>query len=113
MIDIDARRRRKLPLVGKAIDPSDHVAAALEALEGTITDRTRFLIEHHMDAHAVHDGSIGHRARQRLKESEDYEEPMLLRELNDAGRERGAQVGTLDEALEYIRSLEGENAWEQ
>jgi HD superfamily phosphodiesterase len=35
--------------VGKAIDPSDHVAAALEALEGSITDRTRFLIEHHMD----------------------------------------------------------------
>ena len=36
--------------VGKAIDPSDHVAAGLAALEGTITPRTQFLIAHHMEA---------------------------------------------------------------
>ncbi len=38
--------------VGKAIDPSDHVNAALEALEGSISERTAWLIEHHMDAQA-------------------------------------------------------------
>ncbi len=36
--------------VGKAIDPADHVAAGLEALEGYITPRTAWLIEHHMEA---------------------------------------------------------------
>jgi hypothetical protein len=94
--------------VGKAIDPSDHVAAALEALEGSVTDRTRFLIEHHMEAHAVRDGTIGHRAKQRLEQSEDFEDLMVLRELDRAGRERGVQVCTIDEALDYIRSLETE-----
>ncbi len=39
--------------VGKAIDPSDHVAAALQALEGSITERTEWLIAHHMDAQAL------------------------------------------------------------
>ena len=34
--------------VGKAIDPADHVAAGLEALDGFITERTAWLIEHHM-----------------------------------------------------------------
>src|SRR5262249_6124191 len=34
--------------VGMAIDPQDHVQAAVEALRGTVTDRTLWLIEHHM-----------------------------------------------------------------
>src|SRR5713226_7770965 len=37
--------------VGKGIDPSNHVEAGLSALDGVITDRTRFFIEHHMNAH--------------------------------------------------------------
>ena len=48
--------------VGKAIDPHDHVAAGLEALEGTITDRTAWLIEHHMLAHELADQTLGRRA---------------------------------------------------
>jgi predicted nucleotidyltransferase len=45
--------------VGKAIDPADHVAAALAALEGQIPDRTAFLIAHHMDALALEAGILG------------------------------------------------------
>ncbi len=45
--------------VGKAIDPADHVAAGLQALEGTITERTETLIALHMDAHAYRDGTLG------------------------------------------------------
>jgi hypothetical protein len=92
--------------VGKAIDPPDHAAAAIEALAGAITDRTAFLIAHHMDAHAIHDGTLGHRARQRLSESPDFDDLMLLRELDVAGRRRGVVVCTIDEALDYIRELE-------
>ena len=39
--------------VGKAIDRREHVAAALESLEGFITPRTAWLIEHHMGAGAA------------------------------------------------------------
>ena len=53
--------------VGKAIDPADHVAAGLEALDGFITERTAWLIEHHMLAHQLADGTLGARARRRLR----------------------------------------------
>ncbi len=45
--------------VGKAIDQTDHVAAGLEALSGFITDRTSWLIVHHMEGHALLDGTLG------------------------------------------------------
>jgi hypothetical protein len=94
--------------VGKAIDPADHVGAGLQALEGSITERTEFLIRHHMDARGVRDGTLGHRAKERLAESEHFEDLMLLRELDTAGRKRGAAVCTVEEALEYVRQLEEE-----
>src|SRR3954469_5215583 len=58
--------------VGKAIDPYDHAASGLEAREGYIPPPTAGLIEHHMEAHALRDGTIGLRARHRLEESPDY-----------------------------------------
>ena len=91
--------------VGKAIDPHDHVAAGLAALEGTITDRTQFLIAHHMDAQAYHAGTLGHRARQRLRESPDFDDLMLLRDCDTASRRRGVQVCDEVEALAKIREL--------
>ena len=91
--------------VGKGIDPSDHVAAGLEALDGHITERTAWFIEHHMEAHLVHDRTIGHRAHRRLRESPDYEELMILEECDHNGRQPGAMVCDLDEALDYIRDL--------
>lgn len=96
--------------VGKAIDPHDHVFAALEALNDLITDRTFFLIEHHMDALAYKDGTLGKRARRRLEESEYFEDLMLLRELDSAGRQPGMPVSQLEDALEFIRELEDEFA---
>ena len=39
--------------VGKGLDPHDHVEAGLSALDGLITERTRFFIAHHMDALAL------------------------------------------------------------
>jgi HD domain len=91
--------------IGKAIDPHDHVAAGLEALEGFITGRTAWFIEHHMLAHEVLDRTIGQRAHRRLQESENYEELLLLCRCDRAGREQGVAVPELDEALDYIRDL--------
>jgi hypothetical protein len=54
-------------------------------------------------------GMLGHRQRTRLEASEDFEDLMLLRDLDDAGREPGAVVGTVDEAIEYLRELNRSN----
>jgi predicted HD phosphohydrolase len=91
--------------VGKAIDPRDHVQAALESLEGTITPRTAWLIEHHMEAAALRDGTLGARAHRRLKASEDFDELLLLCDCDRAGREKGVEAPELDEALDYLREL--------
>ncbi|MCA9184158.1 MAG: HD domain-containing protein [Pirellulaceae bacterium] len=91
--------------IGKAIDPHDHVGAGIEALEGFITPRTKWLIEHHMDAQAFLDGTLGARARRRLQADESYEELLLLAECDRAGRQRGVEVPDVDDALRYIRDL--------
>jgi predicted nucleotidyltransferase/predicted HD phosphohydrolase len=91
--------------LGKGLDPGDHVGAALQALDGLITERTQFLIENHMLAQEYKAGTLGHRQRLRLEASPDFEDLMRLRELDDQGRVPGTVVGTLDEALEYLREL--------
>jgi len=91
--------------VGKAIDPRDHVAAALEALEGYITLRTAWLIEHHTDAGALRDGTLGARSRRRLEASEDFDDLMLLCDCDRQGRAKGVAAPELDEALQSLREL--------
>ena len=91
--------------IGKAIDTADHVAAGLEALEGFITERTAWLIEHHMLAHQLADGTLGARARRRLEQSEHYEDLVLLGQCDRAGRQPGVEAPELDEALDYLREL--------
>lgn len=91
--------------IGKGIDSGNHVSAGLEALEGFITERVVWLIEHHMLAHKVKDGTIGARARRRLQSNENFEELMQLCECDRAGRQSGVQCSELEEALDYIRQL--------
>ena len=96
--------------VGKAIDPADPVAAGLRALEGTITERTAWLIAHQDDLAPVPARArpLDPRARRALEESESFDDLVLLRELDDAGRVPGAPVGTVDQALDYLRGMEDE-----
>lgn len=91
--------------VGKAIDPRDHIAAGLEALEGTITQRTAWLIEHHSDARLLREGTLGTRARRRLEASDDFETLMLLCDCDLQGRQKGVEVPEVEEALEHLREL--------
>jgi hypothetical protein len=94
--------------VGKAIDPSDHVAASLTALEGAIPERTAWLIKHQHDAIGLRDGSLGPKAKLALGTTDEIEELLLFRALDEAGRVPGAPVRPLEEALEYLRGLENE-----
>jgi len=91
--------------VGKAIDRHDHTAAGLEALAGFVTERTAWLIEHHMEGHLLLEGKLGVRARRRLEASPDFEELKLLAECDDAGRQRGVEAPDVDEAIDYLREL--------
>ncbi len=91
--------------VGKAIDPLDHVGSGLEALGDYITERTAWLIENHMIAHTIKDGSAGARLRKRMAQHEDYETLMTLCECDRGGRQVGVQTPDVDEAIEYLREL--------
>lgn len=92
--------------VGKAIDPQAPVVAGLDALAGYITPRTAWLIEHRPEAQQWRDGTLGARCRRRLAAHEDYEELMLLADCDRRGRQRGAAVPDVEEALEYLRELD-------
>jgi predicted nucleotidyltransferase len=95
--------------IGKGVDPVHHVEAGLSALDGLITERTQFFIAHHMDAHDHRVGKIGARLKRVLEASPDFDDLMLLRRLDDEGRVPGAVVGTVDEALDYLKELERSN----
>ncbi len=91
--------------VGKAIDRQDHIGAALAALAGYITPRTAWLIEHHSEAGALRDGTLGVRSRRRLEESESFEELMLLCKCDRGGRKIGVLTSDVEDALDYVRDL--------
>ena len=94
--------------VGLAINPKHALEAALDALDGIVTDRTLFLIENRPAATAYLKTGACSRS---LKKSENFEELLLLARCNRDGCVPGAQVCTLDEALEYIAGLE--TAWDE
>jgi hypothetical protein len=95
--------------VGKAIDPQDHVAAGVDALRGAVTERTLWLIAHHMDLLATRERPVSPRSKRELEATEYYEDLKLLRDLDDAGRVPGLPVETIDEVLGYLRGLETES----
>jgi hypothetical protein len=91
--------------VGKAIDARNHIAAGLEALDGHITQRTAWLIEHHTEALSLLGGGLGVRSRRRLEADESFEELMLLARCDLQGRAVGRPVADVPDALAYIREL--------
>lgn len=92
--------------VGKAIDPHDHVNAALESLADIVTVRTAWFIQHHPDGQAILEGTLGVRAGRRLRLSEDYDELLVLSRCDREGRRQGVPVPDVEEALEYVRELD-------
>lgn len=95
--------------VGKAIEPQDHVVAAVEALRGAVTERTLWLIERHMDLLAPRERSLSARVRREIETSPYRDDLVALREMDSAGRVPGAPVGSVDDALDYLRRLERED----
>ncbi|MEN6458159.1 MAG: HD domain-containing protein [Thermoguttaceae bacterium] len=94
--------------VGKAIDRREHVAAGLAALGDTISPRTAWLIEHHVEALALREGTLGARHRRRLEASEDFDDLMTLCDCDRRGRAVGMAVPDVQDALGAIRQLAAE-----
>jgi hypothetical protein len=109
--------------VGLAINPEDPVAAGIEALRGSVTERTLWLIEHQKDlaprrdrtgsqkegSPPARDRPISAKLKRAIDESEYAEDLQLLRELDQAGRIPGQPVDTLSEVLDYLKGLEHES----
>lgn len=91
--------------VGRAIDPQNPIKASLESLDGHITERTAWLIEHHEEAAALRAGTLGARCRRRLEASPDFDDLMLLDQCDRQGRVRGAAVPEIEEAIAHLREL--------
>jgi hypothetical protein len=91
--------------VGKAIDPRDHVAAALEALAGFVTSRTAWFVEHHVEALSLAEGTLGVRSLHRLQAAEDFQELLLLARCDLHGRQVGIPVPDVEDSIEYLRDL--------
>ena len=62
-----------------------------------------------MTAHEYVAGTLGARHRKRLENHADFEDLLLLQECDFGGRVPGANVGTVDEALEFVRELAQQN----
>lgn len=93
--------------IGVGLDRRHPLEAAWNAIGELITPRTWFLIENR--AAAVDYLSTG-RIRGALKRSADFEELVLLAQCDLKGRLCGTQVGTVEEALEYLAGLS--SAWD-
>ena len=91
--------------VGKAIDPTNHVAA------GVRSARRLHHRAHGLADRAPHAGPptrrrhARRRARRRLEQSEHFDDLVLLGECDRAGRQPGVEAPELEEALDYLREL--------
>ncbi|MBN1517964.1 HD domain-containing protein [Candidatus Sumerlaeota bacterium] len=91
--------------VGKGLDSSHHAQAALDALDGLIERRTAWLIEHHMVILDYRRGRLSDAELEVVARSPWFSDLELLRRIDDAGRDPGAQTCTLDEALDFLRAI--------
>ncbi|MCA9062826.1 MAG: HD domain-containing protein [Planctomycetaceae bacterium] len=105
-LDSDALLAALLHDIGKGIDPWDHVKAGLRILQGRTPERTEWLITHLATAHELLDGTIGHRARKRLRDSHDEEVLILLARCDREGRTPGRRVCSVEDALTYALTCE-------
>ena len=91
--------------VGKALHYRDPVPATLEALDGLVTDRTRWFVERLEEGRRWIGGALSPRAWRRLAAHPDGESLKALARCDAAGVRRAMRVPQLDEALEDLRAL--------
>ena len=91
--------------VGKGIDPRNSHEAGLTALQGFVTARTIWLIEHLPESHRLFEGTLGHRAHRRLLAAESWEELDVLAASDREARVPGRRVRPVEEAIQVLQTL--------
>ncbi|MFH5805413.1 hypothetical protein ACG2DA_15295, partial [Alienimonas sp. DA493] len=91
--------------VGKAIHYRDPVPATLEALDGLVTERTRWFVERLEEGRRWIGGALSPRALRRLTAHPDGEALKALARCDAAAVRRAMRVPQLDEALAQLRAL--------
>lgn len=92
--------------VGKSVTAAEPSAETVELLEGIVTHRTQWLIAHHPLGQMYRSGELPAEERQQLRASEDFDDLMLLCELDEQARRSGVETSTIDEAIDYLRRLD-------
>ena len=103
--DVDFLIAALLHDVGKGIDPKNHVQSGLQSLDGLISEKVEFLVEHHMNMLKWNEGRLSKDIKKEIKNSPYFGDLKLLRWADDNGRKDGIDVCSLNEALEYIGRL--------
>lgn len=90
--------------VARGVEQANRSAAIVEALSGSVTERTIWLILNHQTK-----DQTGAKPPTPPTDSPEWLEDLkTLREVDLAGRVAAAVVGTLEQALDYLRGLESE-----
>ena len=97
--------------VGKATDPLDPAAGSLRMLDGLVTPRTAALIEMLPFATARRAGTLPQSLLRPLDHSEHRADVIQLAAWDAAGRKSGVATTSLEQALDYLRSLDSGQAW--
>ncbi|MFO0946513.1 MAG: HD domain-containing protein [Planctomycetota bacterium] len=95
--------------VGKGANPDDHVAEGISLLSGVTTYRTRWLIAHLEDAKLFQRRELPADVRRELEMSEDFEDLLRLADFDRQGRQPGVPCRNLEEAIDYLRELSGQD----
>lgn len=94
--------------IGRSINPADRIAA-VELVHGSVTERTLWLI-----AHQKISADLTAKSPTPPAEFPEWLDDLnALREADLAGRVPGAVVGTVDEALDYLKGIEAETYLEE
>lgn len=92
--------------VGAAVNVDDPVPESLDLLDGIVTHRCRRLIRLLDAAHGYRELTLDPVDRRRLRACADFDDLLLLAELDESGRRPGAATSTIPEALDRLRSLD-------
>ncbi|MGL5094120.1 MAG: hypothetical protein ACRDD1_00930, partial [Planctomycetia bacterium] len=98
--------------VGWTSDSRRATAAALDLLDGVVTRRTRWFIENLSHARQHRNHELPTAERRRLEAfGGDWTDLMLLAEIDAAANQTRAATTSLEEALEYLESLDDGRLW--
>lgn len=92
--------------IGKVKGSKNHAETGAMMVTDLVSERTEFLIAHHMDLFEKEKGEFGKKRFQKIEKSGCLGDLLALRNFDDMGRRYEGFHPTVEEALEYLRAVE-------